>query len=190
MSDPKDRSSHSSQSWQPDPLLERLLGGIARALDGLVEGNQELRKAFAELQKNVLQHLSRHEGRITDFQVAIDEFINRVEAVVEHQKSVVGATVTARDELTKSKRALDDSKEVLNEAVKKATDAHAAYHPEEEEGAAPLAVRRIAVKLTNFFWPVAVRRGPDALRWGFSLITGSSTLVWLGHYIWRTIHGG
>jgi len=191
VADAKDPSSPSStQSLQSDPLLERLLGGIARALDGLVEGNQELRRAFADLQKSVTLHFSHHETRMSDLQVAVDTLIQRVEAVVEHQKSVVGATVDAKNELKASKRALDDSKEILTEAVKKATGSLEVYRPENEDGAAPLFVRQIAVKLTNFVWPVAVRRGPDAIRWGFALISGSGFISFLVHYIVKTVHGG
>jgi hypothetical protein len=196
---PRDPSSSLSSSGLPstDRSLERLLGAIAKGLDGLVQGNLriakgqedlvqgnlELRQAFADLQKVIYKHTSRTENRITDLQTAVDEFIQRVEAVVEHQKTATGATVDAR-------RALDKSKTALDEFVKEHTGKIKLLRPEDEEGAAPLVVRQIVVRVTNFVWPTAVRRGPDAIRWGFTIISGSGVITWLGHFIWQAVHGG
>lgn len=163
--------------------MERLLGGIARALDGLAAGNLELRKAFGDLSKAVLHSHSRQESRLGDLQVAIDTFLLRVEAVVEHQKSVVGATVDAREALTDSKRELSE----VVRAAKEVTGKIKTMRPEETDAeVAP----RLAHKALDFMWPTAVRRGPEAIRWGFSLLAGTGFLASIGHWIWRAIHAG
>lgn len=153
----------SSGSLPSDPLLERLLGGIAKALDGLVDGNLELRKAFAELHKFITLHASRTENRISDLQVGIDTFVARIEAVVEHQKTITGVTVDA-------KRALDDSRRTFDKAVEE-TGKHRLLEAE-QEGAAPA----LAHKALNFIWPTAMRRGKDAIVWGVKLVAGSVSI--------------
>lgn len=151
-------SSHSSSApLQPDPSLERLLGAIAKALDGLVAGNFELRQAFADLRKIVAQSSTRTEGRIAELQVAVDTFVLRIEAVVEHQKTVTGSTVDAR-------RALEKSQESFDKAVKDVTGTFSLTRPEEAHGEAPLVVRRFVVRATNFFWPLVIKKAPVAAK--------------------------
>jgi hypothetical protein len=205
VSDNNERSSSpsSSPSLLPDQLLERLLTGIAKGLDGLVEGNtkivenldslvkgnteiakvqsallrdnQELRQAFGDLRKAVFQHHSRTESRITDQQIALDQFILRVEAVIDHQKIAAGVAYSQRQVLDRSKASLDTAVAVVKEATDRIQTLRG-EHPEDSDGEAPLFVRRFAVRVTNFVWPVAVRRGPEAVKWGFKLITGSVTI--------------
>lgn len=166
MSDNRDRPLPplSSESSQPDQSLERLLGAIAKALDGLVAGNFELRQAFGDLRKVVSQHHSRTESRLTDLQVAVDQFVIRVEAVIEHQKITAGAAFSAKQVLDKSKVSLDQA--VAD--VREATGRMRFERPESAEGAAPANVREWAaaagVAIANFVWPLAVRQGTKLTR--------------------------
>lgn len=166
MSDNRDRPLPplSSGSLQPDQSLERLLGAIAKALDGLVEGNFELRQAFGDLRKIVSQHHSRTDSRLTDIQIAVDQFVARVEMVIEHQKVSAGAAFSAKQVLDKSKTALDQAVS----DVRKATAMMRVERPEDAEGDAPANVRewsaKAGVAIANFIWPRVIRNGTRAIR--------------------------
>lgn len=168
--------------------MERLLGGIAKGLDGLVQssmklskgqdelvkGQKELQEAFIDLNKFIVKSSNRSETRIADLQVAIDEFVQRVEASVEFQKTATGATVDAR-------RALDDSKKALDRAVEESGK----FLTMEAETIAP----KWTHKALDFIWPQAERHGKDALRWGIKLAAGSSTLAAIAKLIHMALTG-
>lgn len=138
MADVKDPSSapsepSSSGSLPSSASLERLLGAIAKGLDGLVQGNLELRRAFAELQKEVLKAIGRIETRtdrrVADLQVAFDAFVQRVDAAVEQQKIVAKTTSEASQELVKSREQVHRAVGRLQDI----TDKHATLQAEDEK---------------------------------------------------------
>lgn len=144
-----------SDSLPRDQSLELLLGAIAKGLDGLTAGNIELRRAFSDLHKFVVKNSSaiedqltktgrRTEGRIADLQAAVDEFVRRVEHVVEHQITAVGSTVEARKALEASAQSFD--KAVKDQSRKFDTMV------DDGEGAAPKKLQIASVWLTNFAW--------------------------------------
>lgn len=173
----------SSGSSPSDPLLERLLGGIEKGLNGLVlgmdtlvQGNHELKQAFGDLLKQITQHHSRTENRVADLQVAVDTFVQRVEAVIEHTKTITGATVDA-------KRVLDESKKSFDRAIEQ-SGKHTALDPHEY----PLAPKW-SHRALDFIWPEAVRQGKSAVTWGVKLVAGSGTLAAVAKLIHMAITG-
>lgn len=99
----------SSASLPSSASLERLLGAIARGLDGLVQASLEqkkssadlqqsfveLRKAFVDLAKDIRNQGRLTEQRVADLQVAVDEFVRRVDGIVEVNKSVAKTATAA-----------------------------------------------------------------------------------------------
>jgi hypothetical protein len=97
----------SSASLPSDPLLERLLGAIARGLDGLNRLGVENRKLHVDQDKFAQQHARRVEQRLVDLHVAIVEFLDH--AKISHN---IEAEV-----ITGAKRSLDASKAAFDKAI-------------------------------------------------------------------------
>lgn len=185
-------SGLSSGSLHSDPSLERLLGAIAKGLDGLVlgngaiakgmgdlaQGNAELRRAFGDLQKFIMQSGRRSETRITDLQTAVSTFVDRVEAVVTAQKLVVGTTVDARKALDASRRSVDKMvKDITGQHDLEAIMAADRAAQIEAAHASPKIIREYLVKAADFAWPHAMRTGRDAVLWGAKLVAGTTSIA-------------
>ncbi len=101
----------SSDSLPPDPLLERLLGAIARGLDGLNRLGEETRNlhvkqavSIEEQNKFNQQHARRVETHLADLRTTISDFLSHVR--VTHNIET-GAIIGAQQALDASKKSFD-----------------------------------------------------------------------------------
>lgn len=115
--------SSSPESLPADPLLERLLGAISKALDGLTRATADNRKlslsnrvSLVELDQFVRRSATRHEQRLADLQVAITDFLEHVRIAHGIETVVID---DARKALDASKRsfdkALEDSQKIVTQ---------------------------------------------------------------------------
>jgi hypothetical protein len=192
---PSERSSQLSASGLPssDRSLELVLSAInntIRSFESVIKMLHDevtiVTKAIhSEVTSQGQLNMARHELAVRllgKIRVELATLTDQLRDLLTSNKIQLGATVEAKD-------ALERTREKLEGAAKEMTGQHALLQAEDEEGKAPLVIRRMAVKLTNFVWPVAVRSGKDALRWGFKLATGSVTIGALGKIIHMLLTG-
>ncbi len=147
----------SSDSASPSQFLERLLGAIAKALDGLVEGNQELKRAFELLRRSVEQSskqveltTKQAEKRDAELLKALTKFMDRVEQVAEQQKTVAGAT----------SKAIEISRQSVDKAVtafREETGKHKVHDPADDK-------EEISAQWVKIRWTTIIKYGPIALK--------------------------
>lgn len=150
----------SSDSLQSAQFLERLLGAIAKALDGLVEGDQELKRSFELLRRRVDLSIQQgdlnaklFEKRNAELIKALTKFMEHVELIVAQHKTVAGATDDAR-------RAIDDSRRSFDTAIgafREASGKHPTLKAEEE-------IEEISLQWIKIRPMTLVKYGPPAIK--------------------------
>lgn len=166
----KDQSSSpsSSDSSPSDPSLDRLFGAIARALDGLVAGDLSQRKQLGEVLKNVAllqkyveSSTRRTDGRLTQLQIDLGSILERVDQLVEHQKTVYGAAIDVRKVVDASREKVDTAIETWKEETGKHQLLKAEFDElqgREEISMWGIRVRWVTlVKYGKLYGPVAVK---------------------------------
>lgn len=156
-----------------DRSLERILGAIDQTI-----------KSFTSVEKMVYEEVrtqgklssARHEmlmQLVGKMRVELAVLTDQLGTFITGSSIQLGATVEA-------KNALDRTREKLESAVQDLSGQHEKYDPTDDKGEAPRVVQAIAVKVTNFVWPSAVRTGKAAMLYGFKLVAGSVTLGAVG----------
>jgi len=175
--------SLSSSGLPPaDQSLERVLGAIAKTIESFTTVAKMIHDEVTSQGK---LNMARHEMAIKmlgKMRVELATLTDQLRDLLTSNKIQLGATVEARDALTKTR-------EKLEEAVEDITGQHDLMQAEDEEGNAPRAVRVFVVKVTNFVWPVAVRTGKAAALWGVKLLAGSAALGALGKILHDLLSG-
>lgn len=194
---PEDASSPSSPS--PEQWLEPLLARIAQGIEGNTASVFEIRKMVALALAEVAGSSDRRVDQfLADLQLAFDKLVTRIEDLTSAQKTLSASTGDAQKALEAGEqalatgaKALDDGAKAFGKAIEE-SGRHLALIVGQgelaEEGAAPSWAHRWNRKLLNFMWPLAVRRGPEALKWAFKLSIGSTALAALGkliHFIYQ-----
>lgn len=185
-------SSSSSASSQSDPSLDRLFGAIARALDGLVAGDLSQRKQLSELLKNMaaLQKYvetvtRRTDGKFAQLQLDLGSILERVDQLVEHQKTVYGAAIDV-------KKVVDDSRKKVETAIdgwKEETGKHQLLKAEfdelqgrEEISTWGIRVRWVTlIKYGKLYGPITVKLvgiGVAIIAAGYQFIANMNILGW------------
>jgi hypothetical protein len=163
-------SSLSSSELPPaDRSLTRILGAIDKTIQSFTTVAKMIHDEVTSQGK---LNLARHEMAIKmlgKMRVELAVLTDQLRALITSNDIQLGATITARDALTRTR-------EKLEEAVEDITGQHELMRAEDEEGNAPKAVRVFVVKVTNFMWPVAVRGGKAAAIWGVKLVGGFTAL--------------
>ena len=186
---PLEPSSLSSSGLPPtDRSLERVLGAIDTTIKSF---ESVVHMVYTEITSQGKLNLARHEMAIKllgKMRVELAVLTDQLRDLLTSNKIQLGATVEARDALTRTR-------ERLEEAVEDITGQHATMHAEDvtggEEGSAPKSVRQFSAKagvaIANFVWPRAVRSGKQAMWWGVKLVAGSVSLggiAKIAHYIY------
>lgn len=165
-----------------DRSLERVLGAIEQAIRSFT---QVANAIHSEVTKQGTLNMARHEMAIKvlgKMRIELATLADQLRTLVTGQGISLGATVESR-------QALDRTREKLEVAVKDLTGSHALQQIEDEEGAAPPAIRKLAVQAANFIWPSAVRGGKAAIFWGLKLVMGSTVLAGIAKLLHMTTTG-
>lgn len=190
----KDPSSSlsSSDSSPSDPSLDRLFGAIARALDGLVAGDLSQRKQLSELLKNIaaLQKYvetstRRTDTRLTQLQLDLGSILERVDQLVEHQKTVYGAAIDVKKVVDASREKVDTAIETWKEETGKHQLLKAEFNElqgREEISTWGIRVKWVTIiKYGKLYGPVVAKvvgAASAVIAAGYQFITNMDLLGW------------
>ena len=129
-------------------------------------------------------NMARHEMAIKllgKMRVELATLTDQLRTLVTSNSIQLGATVEARDALTRTREKLEEAAQDMQDA----TGQHA-LQMAEAEGDAP----KWSHRALNFVWPAAVRTGKAAAVWGLKLLAGSTVLGGIAKIIHDLLAGG
>jgi hypothetical protein len=175
---PLEPSSSLSASGLPasDRSWAQVLGAITKTIESFTTVAKMIHDEVTSQGK---LNMARHEMAIKllgKMRVELATLTDQLRSLLTSNSIQLGATVEARDALTRTR-------EKLEEAVEDITGQHEMMQA--EEGDAP----KWSHRALNFVWPAAVRTGKAAAVWGLKLLAGSTVLGGIAKIIHDLVAG-
>lgn len=205
--DPSPESPLSSLSQlQLDPASERLLGDIAKGIEGNTQGLFALKLIITKIVSDAIQAMrgdrlaadERYVRRLAELNTtiqninlgneqalgAMQELINRFASDSSMERGLLTGT---RDGVDKAVAAIEQTRKDITERQFKLLVPPANEISVEVQGAAPLSVRvfvsKMSVHAVNLLWPITVRMAPTVIGRVFQAAGGGAVLAALAKLV-------